>query len=120
VLGTGNDRGGLRVGLPDGRVMPLSSSVRRGINLYDVVFVKLTDARNKQAARVELRVRPVVQGAALILDNKTGGILAMAGGFSYPLSQLNRTTQSWPSRWSRRQRAAARPHGQRTLPRPRG
>jgi penicillin-binding protein 1A len=94
VLGTPNDRGGLRVGLPDGRVMPLSSSVRRGINLYDVVFVKLTEARNKQAARAELRVRPVVQGAAIILDNKTGGILAMAGGFSYPLSQLNRTTQS--------------------------
>jgi penicillin-binding protein 1A len=101
VLGTGNDRndrGGLRVGLPDGRVVPVSSSVRRGINLYDVVFVKLTeartDAKNKQAARVELRVRPVVQGAAIILDNKTGGILAMAGGFSYPLSQLNRTTQS--------------------------
>jgi len=97
VLGTGtdrNDRGGLRVGLPDGRVMPLSSSVRRGIKLYDIVFVKLTEARNKQAARVELRVRPVVQGAAIILDNKTGGILAMAGGFSYPLSQLNRTTQS--------------------------
>jgi membrane carboxypeptidase/penicillin-binding protein len=98
VLGTGNDRGGLRVGLPDGRVVPLSSGVRRGINLYDVVFVKLTEAKNetknKQAARVELRVRPVVQGAAIILDNKTGGILAMAGGFSYPLSQLNRTTQS--------------------------
>jgi membrane carboxypeptidase/penicillin-binding protein len=32
--------------------MPLSSSVRRGINLYDVVFVKLTEAKNKQAARV--------------------------------------------------------------------
>jgi penicillin-binding protein 1A len=96
VLATGNDRngGGLRVGLPDGRVVPLSSSIRRGINVYDVVFVKLTEAKNKQAARVELRVRPVVQGAAIMLDNKTGGILAMAGGFSYPLSQLNRTTQS--------------------------
>ena len=99
VLGTGNDRndrGGLRVGLPDGRVVPLSSNIRRGINLYDVVFVKDRgrEAKNKQAARVELRVRPVVQGAAIILDNKTGGILAMAGGFSYPLSQLNRTTQS--------------------------
>ena len=39
-------------------------------------------------------MRPAVQGAALVLDNKTGRILAMAGGFSYPLSQLNRTTQS--------------------------
>ena len=29
-----------------------------------------------------------------MLENKTGRILAMAGGFSYPLSQLNRVTQS--------------------------
>ena len=29
-----------------------------------------------------------------MLENKTGRILAMAGGFSYPLSQLNRATQS--------------------------
>ncbi len=35
-----------------------------------------------------------MQGAALVLENKTGRILAMAGGFSYPLSQLNRVTQA--------------------------
>ena len=29
-----------------------------------------------------------------MLENKTGRILAMAGGFSYPLSQLNRATQA--------------------------
>src|SRR5919202_6252883 len=46
------------------------------------------------SARAELRVRPSVQGAAVVLENKTGRILAMAGGFSYPLSQLNRTTQA--------------------------
>ena len=52
VLATGNDRngGGLRVGLPDGRVVPLSSSIRRGINIYDVVFVKLTRSQ-EQAGR---------------------------------------------------------------------
>ena len=42
----------------------------------------------------QLRIRPTVQGAALVLENKTGRILAMAGGFSYPLSQLNRTWQT--------------------------
>ena len=41
-----------------------------------------------------MRVRPTVQGAALVLENKTGRILAMAGSFSYPLSQLNRTAQT--------------------------
>ncbi|MGH6741177.1 MAG: penicillin-binding transpeptidase domain-containing protein, partial [Bradyrhizobium sp.] len=45
-------------------------------------------------ARAELRVRPQVQGAALVLENKTGRILAMVGSFSYPLSQLNRTDQA--------------------------
>ena len=30
----------------------------------------------------------------VVLENKTGRILAMTGGFSYPLSQLNRTTQA--------------------------
>ena len=35
-----------------------------------------------------------MQGGAVVLENKTGRILAMTGGFSYPLSQLNRTTQA--------------------------
>ena len=39
-------------------------------------------------------MRPVVQGMVVVLENKTGRILAMTGGFSYPLSQLNRATQA--------------------------
>jgi len=87
---------GLRVGLADGRVLPLSvarASINRALKSYDVVFVQVTDAKGK-SPRAELRVRPLVQGAALVLENKTGRILAMSGGFSYPLSQLNRVTQS--------------------------
>ena len=44
--------------------------------------------------RAELRVPPTVQGAALVLENETGRILAMAGSFSYFASQLNRTSQT--------------------------
>jgi penicillin-binding protein 1A len=87
----------VRVGLADGRVLPLRSSsatTLRRLQLYDVVFVKVVDGKGKTTARADLRVRPVVQGAALVLENKTGRILAMAGGFSYSLSQLNRTSQS--------------------------
>ncbi len=95
------DKGGkggdtIRVGLADGRILPLagaSGSIQRTLKLYDVIFVHLSDAKAK-TPRAEIRVRPAVQGAALVLDNKTGRILAMSGGFSYPLSQLNRTTQS--------------------------
>src|SRR5262245_26552380 len=86
----------LRVGLADGRVLPLSvprAANLRGLSLHDVVLVRVLDAKGK-SPRAELRVRPTVQGAAVVLENKTGRILAMAGGFSYPLSQLNRTTQS--------------------------
>src|SRR5262249_25840465 len=38
--------------------------------------------------------RPTAQGAGVVLENKTGRVLAMTGGFSYPLSQLNRATQA--------------------------
>jgi membrane carboxypeptidase/penicillin-binding protein len=92
VLGAGRKGEGLRVGLADGRVLPLggAGNMARRLQAYDVVFVRV----NAKSARAELRVRPLVQGAAVVLDNNTGGILAVAGGFSYPLSQLNRATQS--------------------------
>ena len=59
-----------------------------------VYRARAREGKSKAAARAELRVRPTVQGAAVVLENKTGRILAMSGGFSYPLSQLNRAMQS--------------------------
>ncbi len=125
----------IRVGLPDGRIVPLTAwngAIRRSLALYDVVYVNVIEPRvpvrvnnppgnpgNKNdkksaskpgaartpaiagpvglaagGAQAQLRVRPTVQGAVLVLENKTGRILAMAGGFSYPLSQLNRAAQT--------------------------
>ncbi len=103
--------GAVRVGLPDGRIVPLtawSAAIKRSLSLYDVVYVNVVEPRYVAAkpngktksrasaggAQAQLRVRPSVQGAALVLENKTGRILAMAGSFSYPLSQLNRTAQT--------------------------
>jgi penicillin-binding protein 1A len=88
-----------KIGLADGRILPIAidnATAQRMLKLYDVVLVKLTDAgaKGKGAVRAELRVRPIVQGTIVALENKTGRILAMAGGFSYPLSQLNRATQA--------------------------
>jgi len=106
------DEGAIRVGLPDGRIVHLtglSAEIRRKLDPYDVVYVKVIEARgnaSKSAVKdqsavgvradavAQLRVRPNVQGAALVLENRTGRILAMAGSFSYPLSQLNRTWQT--------------------------
>ncbi|KQP80240.1 transglycosylase domain-containing protein [Methylobacterium sp. Leaf117] len=93
VLETGRG-GSAKVGLADGRTASLEPGPARGkLQPYDVVRVKLRDP-NAKALRADLRVRPSVQGAALVLENRTGRILAMAGGFSYPLSQLNRVTQT--------------------------
>ena len=98
----------LRVGLTDGRILPLTTRglvTRRSLNAYDVVYVRVIEGKGDEAgssddrtrataAQAQLRVRPTVQGAALVLENKTGRILAMAGSFSYRLSQLNRTSQT--------------------------
>ncbi|MPZ37284.1 MAG: glycosyl transferase [Rhizobiales bacterium] len=94
VIETGN-RSGVRVGLANGRVVPLSLGRVRSskLKLYDVVRVQLVERKGK-AVRADLRSRPIIQGSVVVLDNQTGRILAMAGGFSYSLSQLNRASQS--------------------------
>ena len=96
----------IRVGIRDGRSFPLSTwgtRTRSRIGLYDVVYVKVVESAYRESAgrqqqqggaRAEIRVRPTVQGVAVVLENRTGRVLAMAGGFSYPLSQLNRVTQA--------------------------
>jgi hypothetical protein len=86
----------LRVGLTDGRNLPLTTRglvPRRSLNAYDVVYVRVIEGKSDEAgsnddrtrataAQAQLRVRPTVQGSALVLENKTGRILAMAGSFS--------------------------------------
>jgi penicillin-binding protein 1A len=103
VLDKGGKRGdsSIHVGLADGRIVPLNPltwQIGRSLNLYDVVYVHVIEgkgtARKGGVGQAQLRVRPSVQGAALVLENRTGRILAMAGSFSYPLSQLNRTAQT--------------------------
>src|SRR5207244_2284279 len=78
----GGKNAGIRVGLADGRVLPLASpnaAIRRALKLHDVIFVEIIEAKGKFAERAELRVPPAVQGAALVRENKTGRILGMAG-----------------------------------------
>jgi penicillin-binding protein 1A len=123
ILDKGGKRGdgAIRIGLRDGRLMPLINAtpqVRRAVGLYDVVYVHVVEAKlaaktkasldpariavtpaagaapASPGAQAQLRVRPTVQGAALVLENKSGRILAMAGSFSYASSQLNRTSQT--------------------------
>src|SRR5262245_34704991 len=56
-----------RIGLADGRILPLAidnAAAQRKLVLNDVVLVHLAEARGKTATRAELRVRPLVQGTA--------------------------------------------------------
>ncbi len=83
------------VGLADGttaQLKGLTAKTRKSLALYDLVFVNLTKTGKTQVAT--LRIRPKVQGAIVVLEAKTGRVLAMAGGFSYALSQLNRVTRT--------------------------
>jgi penicillin-binding protein 1A len=95
VAAPAGKKGAWHVGLADGRIVPLAveAQAQGKIKIHDVVLVHLSGGKGK-AARAQLRIRPTVQGAVVALENKTGRVLAMAGGFSYPLSQLNRTTQA--------------------------
>ena len=69
----------IRVGLSDGRVFPLStwgSNTRRLLSMYDLVYVKLVEGKGKEGTRVELRSRPTIQGAAVVLENIAAGTAA--------------------------------------------
>ncbi len=79
-----------QVGLPGGKILPLKApaTVMRQLRLYDLIFVDVTGKEGKQTATIKLPAR--VQGSAVVLENKTGRVLAISGGFSYASSPYNR------------------------------
>jgi penicillin-binding protein 1A len=62
-------------------------------DLIEVKVTKLDDA-GKPAA-VSLEQSPILEGALMAIDNKTGQIRAMVGGFSFDRSKFNRATQAY-------------------------
>ena len=57
--------------------------------------VWLTEPANEKEANVYwLRQIPDVQGGIIVMDPHTGRIFAIAGGFSYQMSQFDRATQA--------------------------
>ncbi|MDC0232123.1 penicillin-binding protein 1A [Pelagibacteraceae bacterium] len=59
------------------------------ININDILYVKKIK-NNKW----NLKQLPKVNGSIVAMDPYTGRVLAMAGGFSYRLSEFNRATQA--------------------------
>ena len=59
------------------------------LKLDDIIYVKKIK-NNKW----DLKQLPKINGAIVVMDPYTGRVLAMAGGFSYKLSEFNRATQA--------------------------
>jgi len=61
----------------------------------DIAIFKLRKVdRENRVIEAELDQVPLVQGAILALDNQTGAIRAMVGGFDFQFSKFNRATQA--------------------------
>jgi penicillin-binding protein 1A len=59
----------------------------------DLVCVSIKEVSGS-TARVQLEQQPAAQGALLAIDNPTGEIKAMVGGYSFDESKFNRATQA--------------------------
>jgi len=66
--------------------------VARG-DLIEVRLASVADGGGTATATLEQA--PDVEGAVLVLDNKTGQILTMVGGYSFDRSKFNRATQAY-------------------------
>src|SRR5205814_3413040 len=62
-------------------------------DLIDVAISKLDAAAG--AATVTLEQTPLAEGAMLVIDNHTGQIKAMVGGWSFARSKFNRAVQAY-------------------------
>jgi penicillin-binding protein 1A len=60
----------------------------------DLIDVELT-ALDGRTATVTLEQTPIIEGALVAIDNHTGEILAMVGGYSFSRSKFNRATQAF-------------------------
>jgi len=62
----------------------------------DVINVEVTAIDDEaRTATVLLEQAPVIEGAVLALDHRTGEILAMVGGYSFTRSKFNRAVQAF-------------------------
>jgi penicillin-binding protein 1A len=90
--------GSVRVQLADGTAQGVLDSADvvwaragKGLSSGDLVFVEpVADA----PGRFNLRQTPIVNGAIVAIEPRSGRTLAMVGGYSFSLSNFNRATQA--------------------------
>ncbi|MSO61284.1 MAG: PBP1A family penicillin-binding protein [Acidobacteria bacterium] len=64
------------------------------VKVGDLIDVELTTVHDRTAT-VTLEQTPLIEGALVALDNRTGQVLAMVGGYSFGRSKFNRATQAF-------------------------
>jgi penicillin-binding protein 1A len=69
-------------------------SPREILKAGDLIDVEITKIEGKTAT-VNLDQTPILEGALVAIDNHTGEILAMVGGYSFSRSKFNRATQAY-------------------------
>ena len=60
----------------------------------DLIQIKITKLDESGQATVTLEQEPQLEGALVAIDNRTGQVLAMVGGFNFARSKFNRATQA--------------------------
>lgn len=91
VVRIGDYRGRLVKEDADWTKKKLSWVLKKG----DVALFRILEInKKKNELKLSLEQEPDVQGAILVVDNKTGEIKAMVGGYSYNKSEWNRATQA--------------------------
>lgn len=60
----------------------------------DLIEVQITKTEGRTAT-ANLEQTPLLEGALVAIDNHTGEVLAMVGGYSFSRSKFNRATQAW-------------------------
>ena len=76
----------------DGQDAPARSSCTAG-DLVEARLLTIDDAAHTATGTLEQT--PLVEGAVLAIDNRTGQIRAMIGGYSFDRSKFNRATQAY-------------------------
>ena len=101
VEGIGDKEAAIRVGNYRGTIDPKGIAWTRAESPKDILkpgdlayfkIVSLDDAQ--KTLTVALEQRPEVEGAVIILENSTGEIKAMVGGYDFQESEFNRATQA--------------------------
>ncbi|MBI3049577.1 MAG: PBP1A family penicillin-binding protein [Acidobacteria bacterium] len=98
VPATGNARA--RIGTytvelpPDAFAWTRRRSAADLFKVGDLIEVEVRQARDGVPQAVALEQAPELEGALVAIDNRTGEIRAMVGGFSFDRSKFNRATQA--------------------------